>query len=160
MRINFKRFTVLFSLVLAEWVKLESPKDFLEKEPSTAWIKYQQERIKHNTKIPSTNFINVSKLVVDSTVNNHSESFINGKIELPKSRKLALLNDIKQPISRSSLNGFVYFLKNLQGKLVHKGKSTIMDKINLLNQLKNNIIKNIGMYFLHSIFIECFIFII
>lgn len=153
MRISYKRLTILLSLVLAEWVKLESPKNYVHQEPSRAWIKYQQERMKHNTKIPSENFKKVSKLVVDST-SNSTQNIISGKIELPTIRNRPVLpNDFKQPISRSSFNGFVYFLKNLQGKLIHKGKSTIMDKINLLKHLKNKIIRNIGNFLKNFFFI-------
>lgn len=147
MRINLKRYTILLTLVWVEWVKLESPEMLLEQTPSKAWINYQQERMSHNTKIGTHISSNSSKH--DGALKSNiavTQNFINGKIELPTRIKPILSNEEKQPISRSSLNGFVYFLKSLQGKLIRKGKRTIMEKINILKFLKNKIIKNIGKY--------------
>lgn len=150
MRIIFKCFVVLLPLVWAEWVELESLEQHSVQKPSKAWIKYQEERTKHQTKVAMKNITSVSKLTVINPYLNATvpQNEINGKIELPAadSKIPKILEEIKQPNSRSSINGFVHFLKILQGKLIRKGKSTIMDKINLLKYLKNRIIKNIGEY--------------
>lgn len=151
MRIYLKcLFFPLITLVYSEWVKLNLSSKELKENPSSAWLRYQQERFNHRTKLSNLNITTVSKLNVFDT-NAHlmpvPQTNISGKIELPANKKTSfIMETLNTPIQMTSLDGFVKFLKNLQGKLIRKGKTTIIDKIKTLNDLKDKIIKNIGMF--------------
>ena len=130
--------------VSSEWVKIfESPKS--EGGPSEAWIKYQEERRQHRLRQPQR-FADVKKFEVFPVT---PQSTVSGKIEMPQVLQAQastpkLIRTVKKKPANSTITSFINFLKNLQDNLIQKGKTTIMDKIKILTDLKNRIVKNIG----------------
>ncbi|ALC46104.1 CG7126, partial [Drosophila busckii] len=121
--------------------------------PSSVWLEYQRERfglsqsnpllLVKSTAQPPVDIEVVVTPKVETTSRRHSTHDATETVAAPQPENGEHAGDLQLP----SMQGFLKFLKSMQSTWIKKGALSIENKIKLLTQLRDNLVKVIEQHF-------------